>query len=1270
MSRKKRFKHAAKKEAKLEKLALAGLATVTVGMVGTSLVHADDAVPAPSAELVDGPKAGAAELPAENPASPVSADSETPASEPADAAASTTPSSETNQPVEPVSEPSQPAVPEKSKQTASGETSGNSPKKDLVVETEEDIPSIKDITVDNQDLKLNENVTVKVSFNEFVQPFILKSIFTNVETGDKKVSTQVVERQAIYDYSNVKYIDENGKQVPNRYPNGIGGGKGAAGGYAIDPSTPPVIKGYTYEASIHNYFNEVGKYKLELEVLNLENKSMLLDEDSRKKISKLPEFKVSEGQFVEGNIVEVKVNKTTVDQDEKFTYTIYFDNTVNVSYNVQLNLKTQINGNEYTTSAYLQNEIREEKEGGWNEILTGRSYVRFNLESSEKGKASFSLEQESGYYREDYENNAWVVKKIQDISQANLDKLAHLSPTVAISDKRYTPAELVGVTIVSKDGKKKILDQAGFYDDLVSDESGKYVFITYVPLVKVNVGDKIIYTYKIKEDFIGGFLSQNLIRRGSGKDLQTVIRNGVEKVKDYTVNDHSNLSRSKEVNQTTETIEYEVTANMSGLYQLNNYPWPHINKNGKDYSILANYAHIFQVINPNYVEPRLVISKQPTIVYQGQSKFISASLENVPVEQVETFQLTYQNDKNEKQDVSFSPSKKYVYDEITKKVEEYYEGGYNSNTIVYYGEDEKYLGTYRLVKVQVSYKDGTSLSLDELPESVITFSNAKKSLNNVLLSGDDVARVSGISRDGVYSSLGRLPKELLNRNLNIEKIIPIDKSGNIVNVVNAEVRIDNSSFVSNNEGVEYFYYLPLTGTLTKLSPVKVEDEFIVTGVSDFSGVFVKAYPIKSTDKGSANYKVVTNEDTTIQVALINADVQTITAIKTAIVTDNETLAKLPATHQPANVDLYDIKTVDKNGQFKQISGEATVTLPVDPSRKVTKIFYFLPETGAVEELPFEWNQQFNQVTFKVTHFSQYGIQYEKDDVRSSKSYDSNTKHEELQKAWDGLKDVLTKANQLDTKKYTAESYDKVYETELASGGKRKGNLSSYLKDYGSLLANQSTTVDTNLASDKLVETILIYRADTQNLNKALVGLIKSQEKPTTPVSPTNPEQPITPKQKVYITYKDKTTGKEIIPVETYINGEAPTVPKVIGGYVYVNSLKGKISVDKGASGDVIITHYYTLITPPKPTDSTQPTKPSDKPVTTIDNKPTAKPVQTVEHKAVTQPVANSVRAHRIAPVGQAKSLPETGEKNVAVLTLAGVAAAISGFVGLLKKRKN
>lgn len=91
-------------------------------MVGTTLVHADDAVPAPSAGLVDGPKADAAELPAENPASPVSADSERPASEPADAASPATPSSETNQPMEPVSEPSQPATSEKSGEVSSDES--------------------------------------------------------------------------------------------------------------------------------------------------------------------------------------------------------------------------------------------------------------------------------------------------------------------------------------------------------------------------------------------------------------------------------------------------------------------------------------------------------------------------------------------------------------------------------------------------------------------------------------------------------------------------------------------------------------------------------------------------------------------------------------------------------------------------------------------------------------------------------------------------------------------------------------------------------------------------------------------------------------------------------------------------------------------------------------------------------------------------------------------------------------------------------------------
>ena len=74
--------------------------------------------------------------------------------------------------------------------------------------------------------------------------------------------------------------------------------------------------------------------------------------------------------------------------------------------------------------------------------------------------------------------------------------------------------------------------------------------------------------------------------------------------------------------------------------------------------------------------------------------------------------------------------------------------------------------------------------------------------------------------------------------------------------------------------------------------------------------------------------------------------------------------------------MYDIKTLDTTGQFVQIGGEAQVTLSVAPGRVVEKVIYFLPSTGAVEELPFEWDKATNTVSFKVSHFSHYGIIYQ------------------------------------------------------------------------------------------------------------------------------------------------------------------------------------------------------------------------------------------------------------------------------------------------------
>ena len=116
--------------------------------------------------------------------------------------------------------------------------------------------------------------------------------------------------------------------------------------------------------------------------------------------------------------------------------------------------------------------------------------------------------------------------------------------------------------------------------------------------------------------------------------------------------------------------------------------------------------------------------------------------------------------------------------------------------------------------------------------------------------------------------------------------------------------------------------------------------------------------------------------TDVSVALTGADVATVDKIVADKVLDTTILSKLPVELPAKNVELYDVKTQKADGSFVQISGEATVTIPVDPSRKVEKVIYFLPETGAVEELPFELSADGKYVHFKVSHFSNYGVVYQ------------------------------------------------------------------------------------------------------------------------------------------------------------------------------------------------------------------------------------------------------------------------------------------------------
>lgn len=120
---------------------------------------------------------------------------------------------------------------------------------------------------------------------------------------------------------------------------------------------------------------------------------------------------------------------------------------------------------------------------------------------------------------------------------------------------------------------------------------------------------------------------------------------------------------------------------------------------------------------------------------------------------------------------------------------------------------------------------------------------------------------------------------------------------------------------------------------------------------------------------------LTSDTSAVAVRVFGSDVAAVDKIVANKEHAPAVLAALPAGYPAQDADLYDIKTLDASGQFVQIGGKAQVTLPVAAERVVEKVIYFLPSTGAVEELPFEWNKETNTVSFMVSHFSHYGIIY-------------------------------------------------------------------------------------------------------------------------------------------------------------------------------------------------------------------------------------------------------------------------------------------------------
>ncbi|KXT72548.1 hypothetical protein STRDD10_01852 [Streptococcus sp. DD10] len=169
--------------------------------------------------------------------------------------------------------------------------------------------------------------------------------------------------------------------------------------------------------------------------------------------------------------------------------------------------------------------------------------------------------------------------------------------------------------------------------------------------------------------------------------------------------------------------------------------------------------------------------------------------------------------------------------------------------------------------------------------------------------------------------------------------------------------------------------------------IKLTYDLVKSGQTVFYLRFSNAagYSFKSED-GAISVKTSTASDT-----------EAISKIEAKVVTDESVLSKLPTSFPAKDVLLYDIKLKSwgdllpraKDIEKGIIAGEATVTAKVDPTRKVEKVFYFLPETGAIEELPFTLND--GSVTFKVSHFSNYGVLYADDSVKPAPTPDNGGK---------------------------------------------------------------------------------------------------------------------------------------------------------------------------------------------------------------------------------------------------------------------------------------
>ncbi|HEL2738999.1 TPA: hypothetical protein UDO34_001834 [Streptococcus suis] len=823
----------------------------------------------------------------------------------------------------------------------------------LIETSEKAAPTISNIVVNVSEEREYSpaSVNTEITFEQVEQPAVVTHKLINKASGEAYVQTRAIE-----------------KRPHHRFDCDCFGGE-------IDTSIPETRQ------TAFAYFEKVpaGTYRLEVGLTDLENKPYTLDAVTLEKLNAQSEIVIkpydkTSKKFVEPNLVEVKVNKTTVKKGENVVYTLIYDSLPEVSYGLKLE--------EFDYGFfYEETDDRGQK--------TGRSTLRFSNKFSEAGEKKLGFNTRDGYFiREDLEGDAWTWRKQLDISEANRNKLAQLMPTVTVLDEEYKPLEIISLTHIRADGSRSelaALDPSWSHSiNAPSDDSGQYYHNRV--LHKLQVGDQLVYKVKLSADYLAeqkkkkSEYSSNSINLSFDRLLNVQALGGTA----FTFDEGDSLHLSSDQWETGELdMTFTVKDYMHGYLNLNR-----LGSGFYDDYHLAFGGYLFQIENPTYSLPTLAEIKKSDRIYIGENAAIKVKTSKLA--SISRGMIDLDFDIRPTSESSSDPFDHYLdveydYSNPTGAVAtEWFRG--NMSTL----EDE-HIGSYSLKRAKISF-DGWTEEITNLPNWTLDISGDKVFKSNFLLSGAERTQVASIGQSWFYGSLGRLPKELQNRRLDVRKLQFYDRQGNNLPTVNADWVLSEYEL---REGQRLYYYLPSTGELTELKPVSEEGRRLVKGSKDSKGLYVFAMALEEdgaqpTENVVDTTKVLSGQVEDVLVSLSEADVSTVKSIQVAKVEDATVLEKLPESFKREDVDMFDIKTLDKDGQFVQIQSSkgAFVTLPVSPNRKVTKVIYYLPQTGAVEELEYEWDKTFNIVSFNVTHFSNYGIVYEalpKEDTSSEAS---------------------------------------------------------------------------------------------------------------------------------------------------------------------------------------------------------------------------------------------------------------------------------------------